>query len=251
MLVSALIRDNREWDFELLNEFFQPIDVEKILTIPLSFFADQDRLIWHHSTSVSYNVKSGFHLATQLEDQLQSSSSDANRDWWKFFWNLSLPPKILIFAWKVIQHILPVAAALFKRKIIDSFTFSLCTSSWESIGHALFGGQHAKNIWKESKFTIHFHKAQSMFNGDYLHHLSAVYSQEDFELFICLMWGIWTDRNKVFHGGQAHKSFSIIAYTTGFHRDFSRAKKFTIPAAAAATEQSLPHQTSKQSAFQQ
>uniref|UniRef100_A0A803QH07 Reverse transcriptase domain-containing protein n=1 Tax=Cannabis sativa TaxID=3483 RepID=A0A803QH07_CANSA len=242
--VSALINDNREWNSTLLNDFFQPIDVEKILSIPLSYFATQDRLIWHHSTSGSYNVKSGFHLATHLEDQLQSSSSDANRDWWKFFWNLSLPPKIRIFAWKVIQHILPVAAALFKRKVIDSAACSLCNSSWESIGHALFGCSHAKNIWKESKFIIDFNKAQSMFNGDYLHYLSAVYTQEDFELFICLLWGIWTDRNRVFHGGKARISSSIITYTTGFHRDYSRTKHLSSQSTAAAAELSSTHQNS-------
>uniref|UniRef100_A0A803PQM1 Uncharacterized protein n=1 Tax=Cannabis sativa TaxID=3483 RepID=A0A803PQM1_CANSA len=205
---------------------------------------EKDRLIWHHSTSGSYNVKSGFHLATHLEDQLQSSSSDANRDWWKFFWNLSLPPKIRIFSWKVIQHILPVAVALFKRKVIDSAACSLCNSSWESIGHALFGCSHAKNIWKESKFIIDFHKAQSMFNGDYLHYLSAVYTQEDFELFICLLWGIWTDRNRVFHGGKARMSSSIISYTTGFHRDYSRTKHLSNPSTAAAAEHSSTHQNS-------
>uniref|UniRef100_A0A803NTN0 Reverse transcriptase domain-containing protein n=1 Tax=Cannabis sativa TaxID=3483 RepID=A0A803NTN0_CANSA len=184
--VSTFITDQREWNIDLLNSYFQPIDVEKILTIPLSFFADQDRLIWHHSSSGIYNVKSGFHLATALEEQNDSSTSDPNRGWWKYFWNLNLPPKIRIFAWKVLNNVLPVAAALFKKKIIDSAACSLCTSSWESIGHALFGCKHARNIWKESKFSLDFTQARTMTN--------------------------------------ARLNSSIVAFVTGLHQDFSRAK---------------------------
>ncbi|XP_060964141.1 uncharacterized protein LOC115717908 [Cannabis sativa] len=184
-----------------------------------------------------------------MEDQLHSSTSDTHRDWWKFFWSLNLPPKIRIFAWKVLQNVVPVAAALFKKKIIDSAACSLCPSCWESIGHVLFGCHHAKAVWKDSKFTIDFHKAQSMYKGEYLHHLSAVYNQEDFELFICLMWGIRTNRNKVFHGGKPRLSSSIIAYTTCFYNDYNRAKKSSKP--AAATDQILNNQSSMNSALQQ
>uniref|UniRef100_A0A803PYN1 Reverse transcriptase domain-containing protein n=1 Tax=Cannabis sativa TaxID=3483 RepID=A0A803PYN1_CANSA len=224
MSVSHLITEQRVWNIELLNSFFQPIDVDKILTIPLSFFASNDRLIWHHSTSGSYNVKSGFHLASSLEDEDACSPSDPNLTWWKFFWSLNLPPKIRIFAWKVYHNIIPTAAALHRRKIIDSAACSLCTSNWESVGHALFDCKHARRIWQESKFFIDFQSAKAMQNGDYFQLLSSIYSQEDFELLVCIMWGVWTDRNKIFHGGQARLSSSIVAYATGFHHDYNRAK---------------------------
>uniref|UniRef100_A0A803PL57 Reverse transcriptase zinc-binding domain-containing protein n=1 Tax=Cannabis sativa TaxID=3483 RepID=A0A803PL57_CANSA len=159
-----------------------------------------------------------------MEDQLHSSTSDTHRDWWKFFWSLNLPPKIRIFAWKVLQNVVPVVAALFKKKIIDSAACSLCPSSWESIGHVLFGCHHAKAVWKDSKFTIDFHKAQSMYNGE-------------------------TNRNKVFHGGKPRLSSSIIAYTTCFYNDYNRAKKSSKP--AAATDQILNNQSSMNSALQQ
>uniref|UniRef100_A0A803P5C9 RAB6-interacting golgin n=1 Tax=Cannabis sativa TaxID=3483 RepID=A0A803P5C9_CANSA len=56
---------------------------------------------------------------------------------------------------------------------------------------------------------------------------------KDFELFICLLWGIWTNINKVFHGGKSRLSSSIITYTTGFYHDFSRAKSSSKPVAVA------------------
>uniref|UniRef100_A0A803QCG6 Reverse transcriptase domain-containing protein n=1 Tax=Cannabis sativa TaxID=3483 RepID=A0A803QCG6_CANSA len=240
MSVSSLITEQRVWNLEMLNSFFQPIDVEKILTIPLSFFASNDRLIWHHSTSGSYNVKSGFHLASSLEEQDACSASDLNLAWWKFFWSLNLPPKIRIFAWKVHHNILPTAAALHKRKIIDSAACSLCTSSWESVGHALFDCKHARKIWQDSKFLTDFNMAKTMQNGDYLQLLSSVYTKEDFELLVCIMWGIWTDRNKIFHGGQARPSSSIVAYATSFHQDYCRAKSHSGRTATSPSTDPLP-----------
>ncbi|XP_060968787.1 uncharacterized protein LOC133036269 [Cannabis sativa] len=70
-----------------------------------------------------------------------------------------------------------------------------------------------------------------MFNGDYLHHLSAIHDQQDFELIICLLWGIWMDRNRVVHGGVSRQPASIVQYTTRYHEDFTRVK---VPPSTAA-----------------
>uniref|UniRef100_A0A803PIA5 Reverse transcriptase zinc-binding domain-containing protein n=1 Tax=Cannabis sativa TaxID=3483 RepID=A0A803PIA5_CANSA len=163
MSVSSFITEERVWNVSLLNKFFQPIDIERILFIPLSYFADTDRLIWHHTTNGSYTVKSKFHLATSMKEQHCSSTSNEHRDWWKFFWNVNLPLKIRIFAWKVFQNVLSTAAALFKKK-------------------------------------------------------------QDFELILCVLWGIWTDRNQVVHGSVPRQHAAIVQYTIRFHEDFTRLK---------------------------
>uniref|UniRef100_A0A803NHT6 Reverse transcriptase domain-containing protein n=1 Tax=Cannabis sativa TaxID=3483 RepID=A0A803NHT6_CANSA len=200
MTVSSLITDSREWNIELLNEHFGPLDVERILSIPLSFFPTNDRLVWHHTTSGIYNVKLGFYLSATLDERDQSTPSDLHSSWWKTFWHLSLPSKIKIFAWKVMHNAISTAAALHKRKVIDSATCSMCNCIWESIGHTLFSCKHAKSVWTNTAFCLDFRQAQQMFNGDYLFHLSMLHSQQDFELMICTMWAIWTSRNKALHG---------------------------------------------------
>uniref|UniRef100_A0A803PLQ2 RNase H type-1 domain-containing protein n=1 Tax=Cannabis sativa TaxID=3483 RepID=A0A803PLQ2_CANSA len=75
-----------------------------------------------------------------------------------------------------------------------------------------------------------------MFNGDYLLNLSTVLSQQDFELMLCILWGIWTDRNKVVHGGTPRQPAAIVNYAVRFLEDFTRARKSTPPAAATSSE---------------
>ncbi|KAM6593759.1 hypothetical protein CsatA_001462 [Cannabis sativa] len=80
-----------------------------------------------------------------------------------------------------------------------------------------------------------------MFNGDYLHHLSAIHDQQDFELIICLLWGIWMDRNRVVHGGVSRQPASIVQYTTRYHEDFTRVKVPPSTAAVTAIKLLLCH----------
>ncbi|KAM6601123.1 hypothetical protein CsatA_020732 [Cannabis sativa] len=222
--VSYFITEQREWNMSLLCEHFQPIDVDRIVTIPLCYFPSNDRYIWHHTTTGMYTVNSGFHLAENLAIGHESSGSTAHSEWWKQFWNLTLPSKIKIFAWRVLQNALPVATALSRRKVINSATCSLCNNAWESIGHAMFNCTTARKVWRETKFTIDHSNAHNMDNGDYLIHLSTLHSKQDFELLVCTMWAIWHNRNKVTHGGVSRPSHAIASFAVTHLERFINSK---------------------------
>uniref|UniRef100_A0A803Q8I6 Reverse transcriptase domain-containing protein n=1 Tax=Cannabis sativa TaxID=3483 RepID=A0A803Q8I6_CANSA len=224
LTVSNFITNQREWNIPLLNQYFQSIDVDRIVTIPLSFFPSNDRLIWHHTITGCYTVNSGFHLAENLAENQETNGSNSRSTWWRTFWSLNLPCKVKIFAWRVMQNALPVATSLVRRKVIDSVTCSLCNNAWESIGHALFNCTKARKVWRETKFTIDHTHTHNMYNGDYLIHLSSLHSKQDFELIVCTMWAIWHDRNKVIQGGLSKPS-QVIAYFASAHLEqYYRAK---------------------------
>lgn len=67
MLVKDLMLPGyREWDFELIDEYFVARDVAAITNILLSPSSLEDNQIWHFTKNGIYVVKSAYRLAMNL-----------------------------------------------------------------------------------------------------------------------------------------------------------------------------------------
>lgn len=83
---------------------FHRDDVEAILHIPLSRRQIMDSMMWLHTTSGMYTVKSGYHMATQVlrdVDWAESFRGSSGNKVWAKLWKLKVPNKIKVFGWKV------------------------------------------------------------------------------------------------------------------------------------------------------
>lgn len=106
-LVSDLIESPGKWNVELIQQSFLSPDSELILTLPLSPFNHNDSWLWHYNKNGIYLVRSGYNLAVDIDSSGPSSSSEVLSTWWKAFWALKIPRKILIFGWRGYHEILP------------------------------------------------------------------------------------------------------------------------------------------------
>ena len=75
LLVQSFIRnDTKEWDIQLLREFFHPDDIPLILGLKPSRSLAPDGYVWNHTKSGVYSVKTGYEL-------LRSTKAESYT-WW-------------------------------------------------------------------------------------------------------------------------------------------------------------------------
>ncbi|GMY31999.1 putative ribonuclease H protein At1g65750 isoform X2 [Fagus crenata] len=114
--VSSLIDPNtRSWRVERLTQYFLPMDVATIQSIPLGRIATEDKRVWIGNYYGIFTVKSAYHIALNLKalnGQEESSVGDPYRNLWKHIWRLKLPSKIRIFAWRACKKGLPTMEIL-------------------------------------------------------------------------------------------------------------------------------------------
>ena len=215
-LVCELInRDTKEWDRVKIEQWFLPEDRDEILSIPLSTTNNRDRVIWAVNRNGKFSVKSAYILA--LEEQKQTAMADCSngatrRRLWKTIWSLNIPQKIKFFAWKASRDILASKQNLAKRKITENGVCELCGKEEESICHLLWLCDHAKEVWRNSKFVLPFDISA---NWKFTDVLGSLQRNEHLrpglvEQVTTVCWGIWKNRNDLRMGGNGKAGRTIL-----------------------------------------
>ena len=146
-------KDTAEWNLEMLHKVFLPIDVEVIKDIPLSNAWPPNRVIWHGSPNGELTVKLAYHFIRQMCAQNAPSGSTYDLEkHWQALWEMDVPPRIRLFAWRVCVGALPSAYRLGSRIPSFSMCCSMCGASMETDVHALVDCPLASLIWKGSRF---------------------------------------------------------------------------------------------------
>ncbi|XP_044342365.1 uncharacterized protein [Triticum aestivum] len=198
--VSELINDDgKSWNIQKLNSNLSPMEVNEILKIPLGRL-DQDLWAWGEERHGIYTVKSAYRaLAKQFRAEsqhhqgvAQSSTIEENK-LWKKLWNLSIPPKVKTFWWRVIKGFMPVKAISKKRHIEKLSNCVECGANEDTIFHALIECSYARVFWNLFKKLCGIKLPK-------LHHLTwaqdilddEVCATEKAGYILCGMWSVWT-----------------------------------------------------------
>ena len=64
-VLSLIDPDTRSWHLAKLNQFFLPIDINAIRSIPLGNLQKEDRRVWIGNTTRIFTVKSAYYIALQ------------------------------------------------------------------------------------------------------------------------------------------------------------------------------------------
>ncbi|KAK4400711.1 hypothetical protein Sango_1177200 [Sesamum angolense] len=137
--------------------------------IPINMIDGDDFVVWHHTASGKFFVRSAYHVAVSLANQSQSSTSQPHSPLWKALWQANVPRKIRVFTWKLGQNALPLGVNL-QQRIQDLECLShLC---WALVSDFSFD------------------------SCGWLEKLAKNFPKLEFESVITICWAIWWNRNR-------------------------------------------------------
>ncbi|KAL9293653.1 putative reverse transcriptase zinc-binding domain-containing protein [Arabidopsis thaliana] len=135
------------WNIDLLNELFDPEDVQLISALHLGTSTKEDTLGWHFTKSGKYTVKSGYHTARleKLEDNSSFIGPEINV-LKAHAWKVQCPPKLRHFLWQTLSGCVHVTENLRRRGINCDTGCVRCGAITETINHSLFQCHPARQI---------------------------------------------------------------------------------------------------------
>ena len=150
-MVSSLIdKERRRWRADLIRTLFLPFEADTILRIPLSYSLPDDYIVWIGNRRSEFSVKIVYYVALPIVENLEggeSSNGDTRTPLWKKMWQLKIPPKVRIFAWRVCMNGLPTLLNLGRRRINNDALCPLYRKEPESTIHALFFCEKIWEVW--------------------------------------------------------------------------------------------------------
>ena len=133
----------------MVSQFFSPMDVAIILSIPLSYQLPYDRMVWAFAPKGNFTVQSIYRLALDMVNSTANVEASDNHQrslFWKTLQHLNVPNKIKSFTWRAYKNILPTKDNLRRRKGIDIPTCEACGSGAESTGHVFQECEKAQEV---------------------------------------------------------------------------------------------------------
>ncbi|XP_027098791.1 uncharacterized protein [Coffea arabica] len=219
--VEDLIIQKR-WNRNLVFQYFNKEDAERILSIPISLAGREDSYFWMHGEDGRYSVSSGYKgLVSNKERSQEVSQREVSTSWgkqthkmWKVMWRLKLKHKLKIFLWKCLNNALPVRELINGRTKAGDPICRRCGEEVETVEHLLLNCRETKHIW---------HIAPIQWDGMQEHHgcfkrwwisvteaRHRIAGSQHLALTVNILWQIWKARNDMEFTGKVHQPWKII-----------------------------------------
>jgi hypothetical protein len=232
------------WDEAQLSEIFNPLDVQRILQIPLSPNMEDDFIAWNCTKNYQFSVRSAYYLEWnhQYGSTLRRADGQGTMNKnpvWEIVWKLKVPAKIKIFSWRALHGLIPGVGVLANRHIKVSPECPICKQGSEDIMHLMFTCRRAKKVWRALGLDAVINQAVSQDKSGSVvfeeilrspNKKSPVIGQLGLQETIAVAaWYIWWQRREAVKGESvapaARSSFSIQALTLNYGSVSSSSKE--------------------------
>lgn len=191
IMVKTFLDNNGDWDFTRLANWCRPYKIEAIRNIHLTGINSEDKPYQIFEKKGQYSVKTGYWSAYNKnlcpEDNNKASSSHSNATVWDKIWNLQVPSKVKIFAWKTVNDIIGEEANLHNHYILIQPRCIICGFYWADTTHVLFYCQGIKKAWKESGWWRTLKQLKGKETKEILLHIEETSNKLDWDSFCMKM----------------------------------------------------------------
>jgi hypothetical protein len=151
---QLMVPGQREWDENVLQTCLYPHDAVEVLKNRPMQNSEEDFIAWFYEKTGIFTVKSAYKLAQDLEHMAShdigtSSNTSGVRPMYQEIWRMRVPPKVLIFAWKVAQKCLATQESRRNRALVDRAICTLCGKMEEMVHHALIRCSKASTLGRK------------------------------------------------------------------------------------------------------
>jgi hypothetical protein len=194
---------SNQWNQQLLNQTFFPMEAKLITQIPLINPMEDDMISWQGTKDGNYTVRSGYHALMDWnyakKNQTKPSSNSARHTNWKKLWQLNNPPKHLHLIWRILNNSIPIKTNLISKGITCDSWCPRCNAEPETIEHTFLKCGWARQVWFNSPLTITISNSKSQTFSDWYNYMLNNTSRESMQIVTTLIYGLWEARNnKVF-----------------------------------------------------
>jgi hypothetical protein len=143
----------RTWNSWLLQDLFDAISVQNILSIHLLVNASFDKWTWAPSPSGTFSVKSAHDLSISLKGRSSPLAPAA----WLSLWGLKMQARLKHLLWKVAWDILPSRAKIGRFVVSEDLSAWLCPfckGPLETLTYIFLECDLARILWRSSPWPI-------------------------------------------------------------------------------------------------
>ncbi|KAL4361897.1 hypothetical protein GQ457_04G006420 [Hibiscus cannabinus] len=176
---------------------------EQVCSIPLSKTDLDDEIVWRYDGSGLYNVKSGYKLLLKERQSDYGMYVAAPLSISRFFssmWGVSLPAKVKINMWRVMNNFLSTYANLQARRLNVNNCCPLCGSEAENVQHIMWECVFVKELLGAQGIQV----ANQYPDVPWMEWMALVFerlSSVQRHALMVTYWVVWHARNKVVHEG--------------------------------------------------
>ncbi|CAN1173790.1 Putative ribonuclease H protein At1g65750 [Linum perenne] len=117
---------------------------------------------------------------------------------WSQLWNLSVPPRIKNFIWRLAREVIPTRAALRRRHILVPGGCGICGNGSEDYNHLFYDCPYATDCWEQAGLLLWISaiRTGTPHSDGRLQMILQAAQADSRDKAGIVLWGIWKERNR-------------------------------------------------------